>query len=261
MAIYKYYYSTSLTPTAVKRLILANVLIYLFQIIGRSSFNNVFGLVPAYFIERHWFWQTVTYMFLHGGIFHLVFNMFALWMFGQDIEREWGGREFFKYYFLTGIGAGLLTCLFSPRSLIPTVGASGAIFGLLVAYGMMFPENMILVFFIFPMKAKHFVLVFGVIEFLACLEYTSDGIGHFAHVGGMLIGFIYLKLWPRFILNLGLFHGIRWRIREWQKERQKKQDLIFDGKIDAILDKINREGIENLNRNEKEILRRYRERK
>lgn len=264
MATYKYYstgFSGGFTPPAVKRLILANVIVYFLQVIGRHNFNYIFGLVPAYFINRLWLWQAVTYMFLHGGIFHLVFNMFALWMFGQDIEREWGTRGFLKYYFLTGIGAGILTYLSSPRSSVPTVGASGAIFGLLTAYGMMFPERLILVFFIFPMKAKHFVLLFGAMELLAGLEYTPDGIGHFAHVGGMLIGFIYLKFWPRFTLKLGLFRGIKWRIREWQKERQKKEAIIFDEKVDAILDKINREGIDSLSWKEKEILRRYRERK
>jgi membrane associated rhomboid family serine protease len=250
-----------LTPPAVKRLLIANGIVFLLQILSRQGFSHIFGLVPAYFMGRFWIWQAVTYMFLHGGLFHIFFNMFALWMFGSDIERQWGEKEFLKYYFLTGISAGILTYLSSPRSPIPTVGASGAIFGLLVAYGMMFPDRLILVSFIFPMKAKHFVLLFAAIEFMYCASGTQDGIGHFAHLGGMLVGFVYLKYWPRLSLKMGLFHGIGWRVKEWHKETQKKEEAVFDEKVDAILDKINREGIDSLSSSEKEILRRYRQRK
>ncbi len=259
--VYSQYYHSGMagiTAPVVRKLIIANGIVFLFQIMSRFGLSPFFGLVPAYFIDRMWIWQAVTYMFLHGGFFHILFNMFALWMFGSEIEREWGGKEFLKYYFLTGIGAGLLTYLSSPRSIIPTVGASGAIFGLLVAYGLMFPDRIILVSFIFPMKARHFVILFGVMEFFYCLSRTQDGIGHFAHVGGMLIGFIYLKYWPRITLKLGLFHGIGWRLKKWQKERQEKEGLHFSDKVDAILDKINREGMESLSFREKEILRRYR---
>ena len=247
------------TTPAVKRLISANVIIFLLQLISRYSFTPIFGLVPAYFLGRFWIWQAVTYMFLHGGLFHILFNMFALWMFGSDIERKWGEKEFLKYYFLTGIGAGILTYLSSPRSTIPTVGASGAIFGLLVAYALMFPNRIILVSFIFPMKAKHFVLLFGFMEFMYCLNGSQDGIGHFAHLGGMLIGLFYLKYWPHISLKLGLFHGVGEYVKERQEERHKKEEMLFDDKVDAILDKINREGIESLTEREKEILQRYRQ--
>ena len=198
-------------------------------------------------------------MFLHGGFFHLLFNMFALWMFGSDIERKWGEKEFLKYYFLTGIGAGILTYLSSPGSLVPTVGASGAIFGILVAYGLMFPDRIILVSLIFPMKAKHFVLLFGFMEFMYCVNGTNDGIGHFAHLGGMLIGLFYLKYWPRLSLKLGLFHGVGEYVEKRQEERHKKEAMVFNDAVDAILDKINREGMESLTEREKNILKRYRE--
>lgn len=259
--VYNQYYHFGIggfTTPIVKKLILANVIVFLLQVMSRNSFLHLFALVPAYFINKFCIWQVATYMFLHGNLFHILFNMSALWMFGSDIEREWGGKEFLKYYFLTGIGAGLLTYLSSPRSIVPTVGASGAIFGLLVAYGLMFPDRIILVSFIFPMKARHFVILFGALEFIYCLSRTQDGIGHFAHVGGMLIGLIYLKYWPRLSLKLGLFHGIGLRLKRWQKERQEKEELIFSDKVDAILDKINRDGMESLSRREKEILRRYR---
>lgn len=236
--------------SVVKKLIMANVIVFFLQLISRGSLSHIFGLVPTYFIGRFWIWQAVTYMFLHGGFFHLFFNMFALWMFGSDIERKWGEKEFLKYYFLTGVGAGILTYLFSTRSTIPTVGASGAIFGLLVAYGLMFPNRLILVSFIFPMKAKHFVLLFGFMEFMYCLNGSQDGIGHFAHLGGMLIGLFYLKYWPRIFFKY---------VKEMHEDRHKKEEMLFDDKVDAILDKINREGVESLTGREKEILQRYRQ--
>lgn len=236
--------------SVVKKLIMANVIVFFLQLISRGSLSHIFGFVPAYFMGRFWIWQAVTYMFLHGGLFHILFNMFALWLFGSDIERKWGEKEFLKYYFLTGVGAGILTYLSSTHSTIPTVGASGAIFGLLVAYGLMFPNRIILVSLIFPMKAKYVALLLGAIEFMACMRGAQDGIGHPAHLGGMLIGLFYLKYWPRISFKY---------VNERQEERHKKEEMLFDDKVDAILDKINREGIESLTEREKSILNRYRE--
>lgn len=249
-----------------RKLIFINIVVFAFQYLTRQQFLYIFGLVPAYFITKLWLWQAVTYMFMHGGLFHILFNMYALWMFGSDIEREWGSREFLKYYFLTGIGAGLLTYISSASSLVPTVGASGAVFGLLAAYGLMYPDRIVLVSFLFPMKAKHFVILYGLMEFVYCLSGTNDGIGHFAHLGGMLIGYVYLKYWPRMVLRTapwgvlrtGLFYGIGRRLRDTKQKREKAREEVFSKRIDEILDKISRQGIESLNRGEKKMLNRYR---
>lgn len=140
-------------------------------------------------------WQLVSYMFLHAGFGHIFFNLFALWMFGQAIENYWGTRRFAIYYFLTGIGAAVLH-MFIGGGGAPTVGASGAVYGILLAFGMMFPDRPIMLLFPpIPMKAKYFVAIFGVIEFISGITRTDSGVAHFAHLGGMLVGFILIKMW------------------------------------------------------------------
>jgi len=199
----------AITP-AVKGLVIANVSVFalefLIQLAGWSGFDttfrNAFGLYPYLVYRRFYVWQLVTYLFLHGDVGHILVNMLMLWMFGCELEKAWGPNRFLRYYFLTGIGAGILTCFFSQLSL--TIGASGAIFGVMLAYGMTFPDRQILFWFIFPMKAKHFVLLLAGIELWVSSRWVSDGIGHFAHLGGMLFGYLYLKR--------------AWRIREWLSE-------------------------------------------
>jgi len=243
-----------LTPM-VKRLIIINVVIFFFQILGSINLNIVFGLVPRFIYTRFWVWQLFTYMFLHGGFMHLFWNMFALWMFGCELEREWGSSEFLKYYIITGIGAGLFNFFMTPTSYIPIIGASGAIFGILAAYGLIFPNRLIFLYFLFPIKAKYFVLFFGLITLYSSFSHTADGIAHFAHLGGMVIGFLYLKSdWRIF------------KIKSFFKSLQKKKDMKahwtkksredeLKGRIDDILDKINEQGYDNLTDEEKEILR------
>jgi membrane associated rhomboid family serine protease len=151
-----------------------------------------------------WFhsWQVVSYMFLHGGFSHLFFNMFALWMFGRTLEYDLGSKRFLIYYMVCGIGAGVIQLLVGMLSgmphNIPTVGASGAVFGLLLAFGMMRPNDVIML--LFPpiaLKAKWFVVVYGVIELLAGISGPMDNVAHFAHLGGMLWGFILLWYWKK----------------------------------------------------------------
>ncbi len=140
-------------------------------------------------------WQLFSYMFFHAGSGHLFFNLLALWMFGQSIEQLWGTKRFVIYYFLTGIGAALLHMIIGGGG-APTIGASGAVYGILLAFGMMFPNRTIMLLFPpIPMQAKYFVLIFGAIEFLSGIMRTSSGIAHFAHLGGMLVGFILIKMW------------------------------------------------------------------
>lgn len=180
-----------ITP-AVKNLILANIAVFLGQILLPQFINaGIFGLIPQSVTRNFTIWQLVTYMFLHGDFWHIFFNMFVLWMFGIRLEGTWGTQEFLKYYFLTGVAAGVANVLWNFGSPIPTIGASGAVYGLLAAFALFYPEERIYLYFLFPIRAKYFALIFGVIEFLSA--YSQDGIAHIAHLGGMVAGFFYIK--------------------------------------------------------------------
>jgi membrane associated rhomboid family serine protease len=246
---------------AVKYLLLVNAGVFVLEFLWGSELIHIFGLTPV-LVKKGFIWQPVTYMFLHGGLFHLLFNMFVLWMFGCEIERTWGTREFVKYYFLTGIGAGLFTLFLSFNSHIPTIGASGAIFGILVAFALMFPDRLIYLYFLIPVKAKYVVAFFAVIELLASFRHTSDGIGHFAHLGGMIVGYVYIKADFRipaffrlstYVTRIRNFRHQR-RMKAVSKQREREQRLM--DKVDQILDKINQVGYDNLTREEKRILER-----
>src|SRR5689334_22007685 len=186
----------SITP-AVKSLIIANVVAFGMQQITSNQMLVIFGLTPALVTGQFFFWQLVSYLFLHGGLMHLVFNMFGLWMFGSDLERSWGSAFFLRYYFLTGIGAGLLSVAVHPSSTQVTIGASGAIYGVLLAFGMMYPNRMLLLYFVVPVKAKYFVAGLGALSFISALQSPGSPVAHLAHLGGMLFGLAYLKGWIR----------------------------------------------------------------
>jgi len=254
-------FGTTWTP-AVRVLIITNGVIFAVQALAPIPVpvSQWFGLVPHSVIFKGWLWQLVTYMFLHGGLMHIAFNMLALWMFGSQLERVWGTREFLRYYFITGIGAGLINIAFTPTSHMPTIGASGAIFGLLLAYGVLFPNNLILLYFFIPIKAKYFVILFAALEFLMSRSYTSDGVAHFAHLGGMAVGLLYLKGSP-------FMRRVAWQIskksrsqkeaRQVKMEAQRMTDLqAIRSEVDYLLDRINKVGYENLTAEEKERLER-----
>ncbi len=167
--------------------------VFFFQLLLRPYPMLFLGLRPYLVWRRFYIWQLVTYMFLHGGFMHLLMNLFALWMFGSELEEQWGTRVFIQYFFITGIGAGLCTTLFTPYSFIPTIGASGAIYGILLAFAMTYPNRIIYLNFLFPIKAKYFALIFGLMEFYSTISQRADGIAHIAHLGGMVIGYLYLN--------------------------------------------------------------------
>lgn len=254
-------YSFSLGATwtpAVKTLIIVNCAIFALQAVARLPLSKLFGLVPYSVVHKAWVWQLLTYMFLHGGLMHVAFNMLALWMFGTQLERVWGTREFLKYYFITGIGAGLINVAFNVSSPIPTIGASGAIFGLLLAYGVLFPNNLILLYFFIPIKAKYFVILFAALEFLMAKSYTMDGVAHFAHLGGMAIGFLYLKSAP----YLG---KLTWRIAQAQREKKEAKQVKLQtrrltdlqairSEVDYLLERISKVGYDKLTEEEKQRL-------
>jgi membrane associated rhomboid family serine protease len=163
------------------------------ELLRVGSFETLFGLVPALVWQKGFLWQLASYMFLHGGFFHILLNMFALWMFGTDLERLWGTARFIAFYFFTGIGAGLTTVLLTPHSSIPTIGASGAIYGILLAYALLFPERRVLLYFMIPIPVRLFVLVIGLIALLNSITQPGDSIANIAHLGGLLFGWIYLR--------------------------------------------------------------------
>ncbi|MCP4568060.1 MAG: rhomboid family intramembrane serine protease [FCB group bacterium] len=249
-------------PTGVKYLLIANGVMYIMQMLFGRELTVLLGLTPIRVLQDLSVYQLFTYMFLHSttSIFHILFNMLMLWMFGTEIEFTWGTRQFLKYYFLTGIAGGIFTIMFLPNSPAVTIGASAAIYGLLVAYAVMFPNRMILVFFLIPMRVKFAVLIFVGIEFLASMGGSSDGVAHLAHLGGAAIGFVYLKLdWRlrnifRFLSPKRAFDSLRYRSksRKMNKNRQETEEIMK--RVDHILDKINDVGIENISEEERQFL-------
>ena len=199
------------TPV-VYNLLIVNVVAYLATMLLDT--NQMYALFALFPIGSPFFevWQPITYMFLHGDFSHIFFNMFALWMFGRGLEMEMGSKRFFIYYFTCGIGAALVQLgmaevdIMNMESqgaiwnymLTPTVGASGAVFGLLLAFGMMHPNATIMLLIPpIPMKAKWFVVIYGIIELLLIIFQAQDGIAHFAHLGGMFWGWLLMLFWQR----------------------------------------------------------------
>ena len=182
-------------PPAIKNIIFINGVIFLMQALNQSLehviFQN-FALIPPDIIYRFKVWQLVTYMFLHADFWHIFFNMFILWMFGSELEREWSTKEFVKYYLITGIGAGVFNLLLSSA---PTIGASGAVYGVMLAYALRFPDRMVYIYFLFPVKVKYMMAFLVLVSFFSTFGSSGDGIAHAAHLGGIIIGFIYLKYW------------------------------------------------------------------
>ena len=213
-----------LTP-AVRALIVLNVAGFLAAVM-MPSLTVWLGLIPALVVERLWIWQPLTYMFLHGGVFHLLFNMLALWMFGLELERLWGTRFFVRYYLVTGVGAAATTVLLS---LLPfafaddiysavTVGASGAIYGLLLAYGLTYPNRPIYMYFVFPIPAKIFVLIIGAISFFSSVTGTGGGVAHAAHLGGIVVGYVYLMWTGSQFTSTLRSQWLRWRMARLRKK-------------------------------------------
>ena len=217
--------------TAMKALIGANVLIFFAQLVVRSL-TEMLGLVPAFVMERFWIWQLGTYMFLHGGLFHILFNMLALWMFGAELERIWGTRNFLKFYFVTGIGAGVLSVVFAMLPFAASqqlyrsdiIGASGAIYGLLLAYALYFPDRPIYYMMLFPIPAKYFVMIIGAIAFYASLSGAGGGVANATHLGGLVVAYLYLKR-----SHLNPLGELKYRYLRWKINRVRKKFDVYSG--------------------------------
>ena len=167
---------------------------FLLQMLVGGWMEFYFGLIPILVWKKYFLWQLFTYIFLHGGFSHIFFNLLALWWFGGELENYWGSKKFLFYFLFCGIGAGICTVLFTPDiyQRIPVIGASGAIYGILLAFAWLFPNRPILIYFLFPVPAKYMVIIFGLIEFFSSMGGSGGGVAHLTHLGGLLFGFFYM---------------------------------------------------------------------
>jgi len=296
-------------PTMTKNLLIINVLAYLATLVLQMHGIDLTSLFGLHFCLASDFrvYQLLTYMFLHGGFTHILFNMFALWMFGSVIERVWGPKKFLFYYICCGVGAGLAQELVqfgtytyeglaaydyvnaggvqmttdAYVNLWTTIGASGAVYGILLAFGMIFPdERLFIIPFPFPIKAKWLVVGYIAIELFSAMSGPGDGVAHMAHLGGMLFGFLLIRYWKhhpdssgRFGRSRGMefFDNLKRKFDERQHSQgmhahhdpdpRRETDEEYNARqrrnqeeIDAILDKIRKSGYDSLTKAEKEKL-------
>lgn len=282
----------SFFPPVIKNLLIINAAVFFVQILGgqiavstgvslESAIIKYFALIPlGVFADASFYpWQLVSYQFLHGGFGHIFFNMFALWMFGMEIENSWGSKKFLYYYLLSGIGAGICHLFISPLlggGNAPTIGASGAVYGVLIAFGLMFPNRYIFLYFFIPVKAKYLITFLILMEFML-VDSANSSVAHLAHLGGALTGFIFIMLdkntpvllkdifrkRPTFRTSKP-FNPLGGIADKFKKKEQNIEDAKFyevkeeneinQEEIDRILDKISQSGYQNLTEKEKKIL-------
>lgn len=288
-------------PPVIKTLIIVNVIVFFLDALffGIYRINDVpliYYFAKYFYLQpiesgNFWIWQLITYQFLHGGIWHLFFNLFALWMFGVELENLWGSRKFLSFYLLSGIGAGLFQLFIAPifSDPAPTIGASGAIFGVLAAFGFTFPDRPIFMFPIFiPIPAKFFVILYAGLAFLFGITGSAGNIAHIAHLGGAISGILLLKFGdkigiyrlisrftggekyysytpssPRYYARKNHYYKTEddyYEVIDKPKKYSKSSSYLIDGEeitqeiIDQILDKIAESGYQNLTEREKRIL-------
>lgn len=280
-------------PPVIKNLLIINVAVFFFQILlentveGRIFLNKWLALNPiniSGYVDwpfNFQVWQLVTYQFMHGGLSHIFFNMFALWMFGSSIENVFGSKKFLIFYLLAGISAGLLHLFVSPfLGGVPavTIGASGSVYGVLIAYALFFPDNLIFLYFLIPVKAKYLIGFLIVIEFMA-VDSASSGVAHLAHLGGALFAFLYIMFDKNSYVSLKNVFKKSYYYKSTPKRdiftnpfsknsrssndaedakyydiNRKEDTEVSQAEIDAILDKISQSGYQNLSDREKKIL-------
>jgi len=281
----------SVFPPVIKNLLIINVAVFFLQMIAS---NLMLGGKPLWYIMNMWFalnplgegfnfqiWQLITYQFMHGGFSHIFFNMFMLWMFGMEIENILGSKKFLTYYLICGVAAGLAQLFIAPLFSTPavTIGASGAIFGVMIAFGMLFPDRYIYLYFLIPIKAKYLIGFLFVLE-IFWIGDAGSNVAHLAHLGGALAGFLFI-LFDKSIdvplkrmLNISSyrrdntfnnpFSGLSDKFKKrsqniedanyYDLNQKKEGEEITQAEIDAILDKISQSGYQNLSEREKKIL-------
>lgn len=295
----------SIFPPIIKALLVINVIVFLFDafFLGIYHIENVplsFYFGKYFYLQpiesgNFFIWQLITYQFIHGGIWHLFFNLFALWMFGVELESIWGSRKFISFYLLSGIGAGLFQLFVAPifSDPLPTIGASGSVFGVLTAFGFTFPNRPVFMFPIFiPIPAKFFVILYAGLALLLGITGSAGNVAHVAHLGGAVTGFFLLKFGDRIgLYNLvnrltggssydlygahdSVLHKkkkpskwydeeeepVYYEIYDTPKKESKKSYFTYEGEeitqeiVDLILDKIAQRGYQSLTEKEKRIL-------
>lgn len=264
-----------LTPV-VKKIMILNGAVFIIQQIAGLKYpgylEGLFGLHHAGFIMEFKLWQIVTYMFLHGGWFHIIFNLIGLWMFAGELEQLWGSSRFLRYYLITGIGAGVFIALmnfilYSEYQIqAVTIGASGAIYAILLAYGMTWPNRQVLLYFVIPVKVKYLVIVFGLIEFFGTLSTaagTGGNVSHIGHLGGLISGLIYIFISirrperddsARKTGRDNIITRVLKRSRVNKKKKEIETRIQAKKTIDDILEKIARQGMSSLSAKEKKDL-------
>lgn len=250
------YFRPRLFTDAIKILVSINFLIFILQTISGQQLilYQLFGIVPRDTWSRFMVWQPFTYLFFHGGVWHVLINMFVLWMFGSELERYWGKQTFFKYYFLTGVGAGIVTILFNINSAVPVVGASGAIYGILLAYALMFPNRYVYIYFLLPIRVKYFVIFIGIMAFVSSFNPGYSNISHLTHLSGMAIGYLYLRSNLRWDLIRKFAARQKDDVKRRYKSKKHKKVEELRLEVDQILDKINEVGYDGLTKPEKSFL-------
>ena len=244
---------------AVRNLLIVNIAAFIPYLLPsvRGYLIGLGSLIPSYTFFGGQVWRLATYMFIHGGPFHLAFNMLALWMFGVELEQYWGSRKFTVFYFAAGIGAGLFSLLliFSPAMrFVPIVGASGAILGILTMYAYYFPDRTLLMFFVFPMPVRLAVAVIGLISLVLSMG-TLGGIAHITHLGGIVVALLYIRFnrpvsaW----LDSQRRHHRERQMRS-NAEDNARRDRYFRDVIDPILAKLSKSGMDSLTKQEKKLL-------
>ncbi|MBQ2507741.1 MAG: rhomboid family intramembrane serine protease [Bacteroidaceae bacterium] len=284
-------------PPVTKNIIIINALFFLAMYVTPRYGIDLTQMMGLHFFLASDFkiYQLITYMFMHGNFAHILFNMFAVWMFGRIVESAWGSRRFLIYYFICGIGAGLfqeiaqyidyaasgmsaydsvnigtaIIPMDTYLNMLTTVGASGAVYGILLAFGLSYPEERLFIIPIpIPIKAKYFVIGYAVIELVSGLSSSNDGVAHFAHLGGMVIGFLLILYWTK---QNSMSGGYLEKLKNWfQNKRKPKMKVHYGEKeadyqynarkkedqeeIDRILDKVRKSGYESLTVDEKKKL-------
>lgn len=259
-------FSFRMTPW-VKRIIAANLVVFILVWSGAVPFQAAVEYL-GFNVAEAWKepWTIVTYMFVHAGFFHVFFNMLVLFFFGPPLEHRWGQKEFVKYYAICGVGGALFTLVFGGGTI---VGASGAVYGVMLAYALNWPDALIWIYAIFPIKAKYLVLILGAISFFSAFTPgASDGIAHFAHLGGLVVGYIYLKKgwvaeanWNRLKKRM---RARRFRVIPGGRDAGSKgssssgpegreEEKILEA-VDRLLDKIAAHGLDSLTAEERRFL-------
>lgn len=236
------YLTADSVPSGVKWLLIVNTALFLLYFLARLAGYDAlfypFGLIPSDVLGSFKIWQLFTYLFLHnpGDFWHILFNMLSLWMFGAELERTWGRRVFLRYYFLCGIGAGICVVLGNAmfgNTAVRTIGASGAIYGLLLAWGVLWPDRIVLFSFLFPIKVKYMVMIMGGIAFLSAIASSGGGtVSHIAHLGGMVFGYLYLKGLVNLRTNFSPQAWARQRYHEYRMARAKRKFQVYMKKHD-----------------------------